>query len=253
MKPGPIRFVFLFMLATVAIASCKKENACCILGEGDKWPVANAGKDTLLILPTDSVMLNGSASLDPDGYITEYQWSVITRSSSFTVRNASAKQTEVANLGLGIYRCVLRVTDNKGTYSFDTVTVQVEATIFPPHPIGLYPFPYQGFSWDTTSTVLRIAGPVPEWQFADSPEDNQGSKWMVTLVQQSTNTVINLPYVEYKQRLTTYHSIFYTITDLAQFAPGENSFGSIYILANPNLATGIDFTKNFDIILFIKI
>ena len=40
-------------------------------------PIANAGNNQNIFLPIDSVMLNGSSSVDPDGSIISYQWSKI--------------------------------------------------------------------------------------------------------------------------------------------------------------------------------
>ena len=60
-------------------------------------PVANAGADQVITLPTNSVNLNGSAT-DPDNNITSYQWTKISGPSSFTIANPNAVQTQVTNL-----------------------------------------------------------------------------------------------------------------------------------------------------------
>lgn len=39
----------------------------------NKEPVANAGDNQVITQPTDSVILDGSASADPDGTITAYK------------------------------------------------------------------------------------------------------------------------------------------------------------------------------------
>ena len=69
--------VSAFIVLTAALGmllflSCKKEDSCadCI---GNKHPLlAVGGPDTVIILPTDSVLLNGSNSSDPDGKISEW-------------------------------------------------------------------------------------------------------------------------------------------------------------------------------------
>ncbi|MGK2864635.1 MAG: hypothetical protein ACSLE0_22085 [Chitinophagaceae bacterium] len=55
--------IFFFSI----MVSCKKEFSCegCI--GGNKQPIANAGSDQVITLPTDSVSLDGSLSSDPDG------------------------------------------------------------------------------------------------------------------------------------------------------------------------------------------
>jgi len=60
------------LIIVVGLLSCKKEDSCadCI---GNKHPLlAVGGPDTVIILPTDSVLLNGSNSSDPDGKISEW-------------------------------------------------------------------------------------------------------------------------------------------------------------------------------------
>ena len=255
MKPNTKWSLFFLMIAMLAIVSCKKEEVCEFCNEDNKWPVANAGKDTIIVLPTDRIIMDGSASNDPDGTITNYKWSAIASFLSGSVpaiQDTTTKQTEVGNLRGGIYRFELKVTDNKGAYSLDTVTVQVEDRVYPPHPVGFYPWAYSGFSWNPTATGLMGVGPVPEWQFADFPESNDGSKWKVQLVQQTTNTAIFLPYVKYNDIATTNHSIFYSIWDLVVIYQGENPVGSIYVFANPTQISGIDFTKTVDIMVYVK-
>jgi hypothetical protein len=253
MKPNTKWSLFVFMVAMMAIVSCKKEDVCESCNERNYRPVANAGKDTIIVLPADRILLDGSASNDPDGSITNYQWTAIPGylyASVPEIENTITKQTEVGNLRPGIYRFELKVTDNKGAYSVDTVTVQVEDSVYPPHPVGFYPWPLSGFSWNTTATGLMAVGPVPEWQIPDSPEDNDGSKWKVQLVQQATNTAIFLPYVKYNNIAITNLSIFYSLGDLVELFPGEIPFGSIYIFANPTQISGIDFTKKVDVIVY---
>ena len=64
----------LLTLACISIyVSCKKETSCenC-RSENDKNkpPIANAGLDQVITLPTDSVLLDGRTSSDPDGILT---------------------------------------------------------------------------------------------------------------------------------------------------------------------------------------
>ena len=65
-------FLIITIIALAGILlfnSCKKETSCegCI--NGNKPPIANAGPDKIITLPTDSILLDGSASIDPDGTI----------------------------------------------------------------------------------------------------------------------------------------------------------------------------------------
>ena len=79
-------------------------------------PVANAGADQTITLPTNTVTLNGSGSTDPDNNITSYTWTKISGPSSFNIANANAVQTQVTNLVQGIYQFELKVTDAGGLF-----------------------------------------------------------------------------------------------------------------------------------------
>src|SRR5688572_15223131 len=87
-------------------------------------PVANAGADQPITLPTNSVNLNGSAT-DPDNNITSYQWSKISGPSSFTIANPNSVQTQLTNLVEGVYQFELKVTDAGGLFDKDAVQVTV--------------------------------------------------------------------------------------------------------------------------------
>jgi hypothetical protein len=69
-----INFIaFTLLMGVVFFISCKKEYSCQNCKDGNKPPIANAGRDTTIALRKDSVMLDGSASTDPDGTITSYK------------------------------------------------------------------------------------------------------------------------------------------------------------------------------------
>lgn len=110
-----------FITGAITFYSCKKENA----HGGNNPPIANAGKDTTIILPENSAILNGTASTDPDGAIASYEWTKIAGPSSYTIADSNAAQTQVENLIGGIYQFQLKVTDALGLISRDTVMVEV--------------------------------------------------------------------------------------------------------------------------------
>ena len=67
----------LLILATLLAEiffSCKKETSCEGCKENNKPPIAVAGPDQVITLPTDSISLDGSTSNDPDGTISEWLW-----------------------------------------------------------------------------------------------------------------------------------------------------------------------------------
>ena len=92
-------------------------------------PIANAGADTTIILPTNSINLDGSRSSDPENNITGYLWTKISGPASFSIITANSVQTQALNLVQGAYHFELKVTDADGLFSKDTMQVIVNATV----------------------------------------------------------------------------------------------------------------------------
>jgi len=92
-------------------------------------PVAIAGPDQTIVLPTNSVTLDGNASTDPDNNITSYAWTKISGPSSFNIANANAARTQVANLVEGVYQFELKVTDAGMLISKDTIGIMVSPSV----------------------------------------------------------------------------------------------------------------------------
>jgi len=90
-------------------------------------PVANAGADITLTLPTNLVNLNGSASNDPDGTISAYAWSQVSGPAQATIMTPSNPASAVGGLQQGVYVFSLKVTDNNGLTATDNLTVTVNA------------------------------------------------------------------------------------------------------------------------------
>jgi len=88
-------------------------------------PIANAGVDQIISLPTNTVNLDGSGSTDPDNNIISYAWTKVSGPSSFNIANANATQTQGTNLVQGIYQLELKVTDAVGLFSKDTMQILV--------------------------------------------------------------------------------------------------------------------------------
>jgi hypothetical protein len=88
-------------------------------------PVANAGNDISITLPVNSATLNGNASADADGNIALYTWTEISGPAAANITSPAAVSTSVTALTAGIYKFELKVTDNYGAVSRDTVQVAV--------------------------------------------------------------------------------------------------------------------------------
>lgn len=93
----------------------------------NKAPVADAGTDIVITLPTNFTSLNGSASADPDGSISGYAWTYKSGPSQYTLGTASSVNPALSNLVAGTYVFLLTVTDNEGATGTDSVKVTVNA------------------------------------------------------------------------------------------------------------------------------
>lgn len=86
-------------------------------------PVANAGSDKTITLPTNSLILNGIGT-DSDGSISTYTWSKVN-GPNVTLANQNTPNLSLTNLIQGTYTFQLTVTDNNGATASDQVTVVV--------------------------------------------------------------------------------------------------------------------------------
>ena len=114
---------FLLFFWIVMVASCKRDKDNLVII--NLTPIAKAGLDQAITFPDDSVVLDGTASGDTDGKITEWLWSIISGPTSFTIVNAAVSRTVVKNLTVGVYKFELKVTDDEGAVGRDTIQVSV--------------------------------------------------------------------------------------------------------------------------------
>jgi hypothetical protein len=92
-------------------------------------PIANAGSDVSLILPSNASTVDGSASVDPDGTILSYSWRKILGPQIYNIASPNSATTSITNLVEGIYEFELTVTDNNGATGKDTVMIQTGSRI----------------------------------------------------------------------------------------------------------------------------
>ncbi len=117
-------------------------------------PVATAGSNSTITLPVNTATLNGTASNDPDGSISSYQWTKTSGPATFTIVNAASVSTAVNNLVQGVYTFNLQVTDNNGATANASVTVTVTAA--PPPPVNQPPIAIAGTSTYITLPVNTV-------------------------------------------------------------------------------------------------
>jgi predicted esterase len=130
---------------------------------GNQAPLANAGSNQSLVLPTNSTFLYGSGSYDPGGgSITNYQWSQQSGPSNATITAISTTNVEVKNLIAGTYVFKLTVTDNQGATGSATVQVTVTGTVAPPPSGNTLPVAVAGsnqtIALPTNSVYLQGSG-----------------------------------------------------------------------------------------------
>lgn len=87
-------------------------------------PVANAGSDKTLTLPTNSIKLYGSAK-DSDGKIASYKWTQYGGPSTATISGSTTATASISGLKAGKYYFRLTVKDDDGASDYDNVLVKV--------------------------------------------------------------------------------------------------------------------------------
>ncbi|HZV44298.1 MAG TPA: S8 family serine peptidase, partial [Saprospiraceae bacterium] len=101
--------------------------------EPNKPPIANAGTEQTIILPTNSTTLHGSGK-DPEGTTVTFQWNKISGPSSNIV-SPTQPNTLVNQLVKGVYQFELTVKDSLGAESKARVIV----TVYPESPKNVAP------------------------------------------------------------------------------------------------------------------
>lgn len=173
MKRIVLHLIIISLFGIISFLSCKKENSCEGCFNGNKPPIAIAGPDHVITLPTDSVLLDGSASGDPDGMISGYQWTKLSGPASFNIDDPTKAKTVFKNLVEGTYLFELKVTDDGGLSAKDTVQVTVNFQITQPPacdnsnrptvnaqliPIGILSQARSGMAVATAGNKILFAG-----------------------------------------------------------------------------------------------
>jgi len=103
-------------------------------GGGNNNPVANAGNDTAIVLPTNSLTITGTAT-DSDGTIVSTVWTQ-TSGNLVTITNGTTLSPTFSGLTNTIV-VRLTVTDNLGATHYDERTITVTAAPAPPASGGI--------------------------------------------------------------------------------------------------------------------
>ncbi len=96
----------------------------------NKAPVANAGSNQTILLPTNTVTLTGEGT-DSDGTISKYSWTKISGPQVGSIISPLSSTTVLDDLIAGVYKYELVVTDNDGATGKDTIQVKVNLNLLP--------------------------------------------------------------------------------------------------------------------------
>ncbi|HSV09393.1 MAG TPA: PA14 domain-containing protein, partial [Hanamia sp.] len=90
-------------------------------------PVANAGNNQSISLPTNTTSLSGAGSV-AGGTISSYSWKQISGPSSGNIADANSASTSVTDLVQGVYVFQLKVTDNNNNSNTSNVQITVNSS-----------------------------------------------------------------------------------------------------------------------------
>lgn len=121
--------------ATVSVRNLMEQALAYSKGAGNIPPVANAGSNQTITLPTSTGVLDARGSTDADGTITTYAWIKLSGPATGTIASASSNNTTATGLVAGTYVFQVTVTDNNSATSSATVQIQVNASSTPPTAI----------------------------------------------------------------------------------------------------------------------
>jgi len=126
-------------------------------------PVANAGPDRSITLPTNSIVINGSGT-DADGSVTAYSWALQSGPAA-TLSNQTTANLTASGLIQGTYVFRLTVTDNQGATGTDLMTLTVLPAAINQSPV-VNAGPDVSLTLPTNNTILQATASDPDGSIA---------------------------------------------------------------------------------------
>ena len=124
-------YVFRITVTDNSGATTSDEVGIVVVQSSNRAPVANAGEDISIHLPTNSISLHGSGH-DPDGTITGVQWTKVSGPAQFSISNGNTATPTISNLVEGVYVFKMELVDNLGARESDMITITVYPNSTPP-------------------------------------------------------------------------------------------------------------------------
>lgn len=123
-------------------------------------PVANAGSNKTITLPTSSTTINGSGN-DPDGGNVSFAWTQTSGPNTANFSNEDTADLTTSNLAEGTYIFRLTVTDDENDTDFDEMSVTVNPQANTDIPLANAGAD-QNITLPTTSITLNGSGSDPD-------------------------------------------------------------------------------------------
>ncbi len=138
-------------------------------------PVADAGDNTLVILPATSTFLDGSNSYDPGSENLNFIWTQVYGPSVVTFSDNTIPNPEISSLAEGVYLIELEVENESGYSDTDELFVTVSTTaVIPPVVNIIYPDNNAEFIEGKELTIIAEAsdldGTVEKVEFFEDDE-----------------------------------------------------------------------------------
>lgn len=218
-------------------------------------PLADAGVDQLIELPTDSVNVDGSGSSDSDGVITTYLWEKISGGAA-TITNPNNAMTSITGLEEGSYVFRLTVTDDDGLVDTDFLTVQVDPVpAIPAMTLGTTSVlvawtPPQPVSVSSGTLTWDVTGGVTDNQVANTPtfdlSSNSGTADMVitdaSLITGLSLNTLDIEYIDVTEAINLTTLDFFT--NNVSTLDVTNNVNLTFLRFNGNNISTIDISNN---------
>ncbi|MDW7696032.1 PKD domain-containing protein (plasmid) [Flammeovirgaceae bacterium SG7u.111] len=127
-------------------------------------PVVVLDDNYNITLPADSLIIDGSASYDPDGEISSYLWEQASGSYTLSLTNPTKEKLIIKELKVGDFEFSLTVTDDSGAVDTQSFTVTIDSQIVIPPPTEATPIPTKVTASDTSFTdKIEVSWDKPEF------------------------------------------------------------------------------------------
>jgi hypothetical protein len=247
-------YVFKLRATDASGASAMDSMTIVVKNAANNPPVANAGLSKTIILPQDSVVLDGSLSSDPDGTLINYSWVQVSGPSATGLNNASSVLTVANNLVAGHYIFELSVTDNANTISKAQVKIYVVQS-GPQPPIAnaganqTIQLPLNQVTLDGSASAAP-SGSINAYNWSQVSGPSAATLTSATAAQTSATSLVTGTYI-FQLTIQDNNSVYaadsavITVKPLANLIPVANAGTSITVLLPVNAAT-LDGSKSTD-------